>query len=248
MQALVRAEAETGQGYVERQRHGPAIEDGHGQAAIGKRFAPHLQWPFGVDAIALAPGRVLIERDDLAIEENAAGFGGHIGEVVAGEQGRAQHGPETHVGPVLRPIHAAVADLQHVRIVPVAGAGEGAETGLLEADPGHRGVVICDVASGAPGVAADRGTPAPNGLPAAVGEREHNRTAGVDQGVVHGAVDLFHHDAGFLVIVAGARLEKPGVGAEVIFEEVDTPLRVGVGILLLVAERAFKAGTGLVAG
>src|SRR5712675_759836 len=58
--------------------------------------------------------------------------------------------------------HAAVADFEHVGIVPVAGLGERGECVLPKADGGHGIPSIADVAGGTPSVAADFGSPLPN--------------------------------------------------------------------------------------
>ena len=75
------------------------------------------------------------------------------------------------MGAVFFGLHAAIADFEHVGIVPVARAGEGRKTCLGEADCCHGGVVVFDVAGGAPRVAADDGSPAPDRLPAILAER-----------------------------------------------------------------------------
>ena len=54
---------------------------------------------------------------------------GHIGDVGADQQRRGKHGPHAEVSAVLLGGHAAVADFQHVGIVPVAGTGIALEAG-----------------------------------------------------------------------------------------------------------------------
>ena len=58
-----------------------------------------------------------------------------VRKIVAGqEQRRGKHRPQAHVRAVLVGLHAAVADFQHVRIVPVARPGVFREARLAEAD------------------------------------------------------------------------------------------------------------------
>ena len=53
----------------------------------------------------------------------AVNLGLHVGQVVAGQQWRGQHGPHGKVRAVLGQRQLAVAHFQHVGIVPVAGPG-----------------------------------------------------------------------------------------------------------------------------
>ena len=57
------------------------------------------------------------------IGEDGERVGRHLGEVVARQQRRGEHRPQAHVGAVFVQGQLAVADLEHVGIVPVAGAG-----------------------------------------------------------------------------------------------------------------------------
>ncbi len=139
------------------------------------------------------------------------------------------------MGPVLGPGHAAVADLQHVRVVERPGLGvvRQALVGLRDGD--HALPVVADVTGGAPGV-ADRLRPVPRPGAAPLADAVEDRAAGLLQGVAHGLVPGPGVDA--LVV------------AVVVLEVVDAPGRPQVGVLLLVAEPAGEAldVTGVVAG
>jgi len=56
-------------------------------------------------------------------------------------------------------VEAAVADFEHIRIVPVTGAGGLFEAVLGEADLGDRRPLVADIEVGAPHIGADGGCP-----------------------------------------------------------------------------------------
>ena len=115
-----------------------AVEEADGVAAIGQRLGPDFDGAFLGDADALFAELVLIDGDDFFVHEDVGDRRLHVADVVAGEQGRGQQAPEAHVGLVFGVGHAAVADFQHVGVVPVAGAGVLLAAGLeFEADVLH---------------------------------------------------------------------------------------------------------------
>src|ERR1700761_2882978 len=114
----------------------------------------------------------------------------HVAKVVAGEQRSSEDGPEAHVGSVLVERHSAVADLEHVWIVPVSGARVAGEPGLREADERHAIVLIGDVAGSAPEVSADLRAPLPNVAHTVLAETENDGPACGGQGLVHLTVRL----------------------------------------------------------
>ena len=146
-------------------------------------------------------------------------------------------------------VEFAVADFEHVGIVPMAGAGVGFEALLLAEDGVDAVPVGIDVAGGAPEVAAERGRPLPHGVPAVLAEREDDGAAGGLEGFAHFVVGG-HHEAHLLGLVVGRLLlhDRGDEAAEVVFEVVDAPGGVDFGVLLLVAERAVVAGAGFGAG
>src|SRR6185369_8630576 len=132
----------------------------------------------------------------------------------------------------------AVADLQHVRVVPVAGTGVLRETavGLRLGD--HARPLVGDVAGGAPEV-PDRLGPGPRLVLTPFADRVRDGPAGLREGVPHRLVPLLRVDA--LVV------------AVVVLQVVDTPGGEQVRVLLFVVQRAGKtrgvaglrAGTGV---
>src|SRR5580700_10089562 len=142
--------------------------------------------------------------------------------------------------------HAAVADFHHVRIVPVAGPGEGFEANLQVEDFDKAefaaasiwpffvaGPVVADVAGGAPEI-ADAIAPEPGlgGTPLA--HAEDDGTAGGEKRVAHGRIGFFG--------VAFPRI------APIVFQVIDAPAGILERVLMLVALTARPSGTGLGAG
>src|SRR4029077_14379352 len=104
----------------------------------GKFSGPDLLLAGLPDAFALMSRWILIDRDDLAIREDVANGWGHVAHVVAGNQWRRQPRPDAHMSPALCVRHVAVADLQHVGIVPVSGPAIRYDPVLTEAVVAHR--------------------------------------------------------------------------------------------------------------
>ena len=60
------------------------------------------------------------------------------------------------MGPVFGICHAAITDLEHVRIVPVTWSSIGRQSHLqIETNVRHRFPVVADIAGSSPGVATD---------------------------------------------------------------------------------------------
>ena len=137
------------------------VEDGDGHGSAGERAGPDFDFTVSVDAAGLVAEAVLIDGDDVSVGEDGLDFRLHVGQVIAGEQGRGEHGPHGEVGAVLGEGELAVADFEHVGVVPVAGACVFFKSGLLLKDGVDAVPVGIDVAGGAPGVAAEGGRPFP---------------------------------------------------------------------------------------
>ena len=97
--------------------------------------------------------------------------------------GRGEDGPQAHMGAVFIGGHAAVADLQHVGIVPVSRAGVFGDRRLGIDDLHHPLVGVVYVAGGAPQIATDLRAPLPHALAAVLAEAVHDRTLGGPQGI-----------------------------------------------------------------
>ena len=119
-----------------------SIEHANGFRAIGERARPNFQWTFGPNSIGLIAERILVDGDHFFICKQRDGFGRHLREVVACEQRRGEKRPKAHVRAIFVGFHAAIADFQHVRIIPVSGESKLGKSGLTESDIGHAGIAI----------------------------------------------------------------------------------------------------------
>src|SRR5258706_3890100 len=123
--------------------------------------------------MALLALGLLIDSDDLGVGQVFLGLGGHGSQVVSCEQGRGQDRPKRHVRTIFVAFHAAVANLQHVWIVPVSGTGKFLQAILAESNHRHSVVVIRDVSRGAPEISGSR-TPTPRSFHAPVANAEYD--------------------------------------------------------------------------
>ena len=200
------------------------------------------------DALAGLAEGVLVDGDDLFVHQDGLVGSGHLAEVVSGQQGGGEDGPEGHVDLVLVGGHSAVADFEHVGVVPVAGAAVLCDVGLLVGDEDHLAVGVVDVVGGAPHLAADGGAKLPGFVEAVLAEAVEDGAVGGLEGVAHLAVGGEHEviRRGDVAVVGGGELAHVVLhGAEVVLEEVDAPGGVHRGVLLLVAEAAFVTAAGL---
>src|SRR5260370_5469024 len=90
-------------------------------------------------------------------------------------------------------VHAAVADLKHVRIVPMSRSGKARQTCLPKTNRLHPRVMVVNVASGTPEIAAYACAPLPHGVVAVLAEAVDDWTAGAAQGIAHLDVGVHHH-------------------------------------------------------
>src|SRR5450432_1666161 len=218
-----------------------AVEKTNGQAAIGQRLRPDFHRAILRYTNALLAKLVLIHRDHFLVHQDIGDRGLHVADVVAGQQRRGQQAPQAHVGLVFDVGHAAVADLQHVGVVPVADAGVLLAAGLeLEADVVHGLPTVVDVAGGAPQIAADFVAPLANIQVAVLAKAVDNGAAGVRQRIPHLGVGGGHGGLAVVVNLRGA--------APVVLQIVDAPGGVSLGILLFVLVAAFVIGAGPRAG
>jgi hypothetical protein len=100
-------------------------------------------------------------------------------------QRRLQHAPQAHVQAIFVGGHPAIADLEHVRVVPVARLGMLDDLKLSEADALHRFPAVADVEGSAPQIAAGLGAPLPHVARAVIAEAIDDGAAGLQQCVAH---------------------------------------------------------------
>src|SRR5215472_9355178 len=97
--------------------------------------------------------------------------------------------------------HPAIADLQHVRIVPVPGPNVRIDIKLTKADAVHRLPAIADVPGGAPQIAPDFAAPRPHIIATVLAEAEYDGSASFEQRIAHFLVHGLHF--GVLVNAVG---------------------------------------------
>ncbi len=184
---------------------------------------------------ALPAQRVLVDGDDVLVAQDVEGRRGGLAQIGADEQRRGHDRPQGEVRAVLGVRHAAVADLQHVGVVPVAGARMGGEREVLLEDRQHRTPAVADVTGGPPQV-ADVRRPLPRLVLAPFADAVDDGPPGRLEGVAHGAVALLRVDAEVVAVV--------------VLEVVHAPVGELLCVAVLVAERAreSRAVAGLEAG
>ena len=99
---------------------GCAVDEADSDSSAAERLSPHAEVAALPHAVALFAERVLVNGDGFFAGEQAPVGIAHLAKIVAGEQRRGQQHPKRHVRLVLVERHTAVADLQHVGIVPVS--------------------------------------------------------------------------------------------------------------------------------
>ena len=125
--------AETEAGEVEVEGVGGVavaadVDDGDGDGSALEIAGPDFDFAVRVGVAGLVAEWILVDGDDVFVGEDGGDLGLHLGEVVAGEKGSGEHGPHGEVGAVFFEREFAVADLEHVGVVPVAGACVGLES------------------------------------------------------------------------------------------------------------------------
>src|SRR6185437_9394643 len=216
------------------------VEEGDGDVAVGQGFGQDVQAAGGGDHGALFAEAVLVDGDDVLVGQDRQGGAGGVGDVGAGDQGCGHLRPQRELGLLFGGAHA-VADFQHVRVVPVPGTGIGGQAHVAVEDGEHAAEAGVDVTGGAPGV-PDARAPGPRALEAPVAQAEQDRPAGGGQCVAHRGVAAL----GAGTAVTGL-IDAVGV-AVVVLEVVHAPGGEGVRVGGFVAEVAGVAGAGHGAG
>src|SRR5581483_1091560 len=222
-----------------------AVEEDHGLGGeiVTEGFAPDLVGADGAGVVddldAFLAGGILVDGDGLGVGEDGERLGGHAGEVIAHDERRGHDAPHGEMRLVLNGGHATAADFEHVGIVPTTRSS-GVGGGAVRIDVGnHAGVVVADVAGGAPVIAQD-GRPRLVGLGISVlaaAEAEQDGPAGFHQRVAHAAI--VHLGVG-----------ADGQVAVVLLQVVGAPLGIGVGVDVFIEVTAglVLAGVGAVIG
>src|SRR2546423_14679116 len=139
------------------------------------------------------------------------------------------------MGSVFGITHVAVADFQHVRVIPVSGPRIGGKFVLSKADFRHRVPGITNISRCPPEISAYVRSPFPNLLPAVLAQAIDDGTSTSLQRLSHFLIDGLH----FLVCI------KIASAAPVILQIVDSPGGLTARVLLLVPITAFITGPGV---
>src|SRR6266481_430865 len=174
-------------------RAGMSIEDADRLGSICKRTRPNLNRPNGTYTISLSACAVLIYGYDVFVGKQSDGLRGHGGKIVSGKQRRSENSPQAHVRSILVGVHAAVADFEHVRIVPMSRSGKARQRCLAKTNRLHARVMVVDVASGTPEIAAYACAPLPHRVVAILAEAVDDWTTSATHGIAHLDVGVNHH-------------------------------------------------------
>src|ERR1019366_1111685 len=198
---------------------------------------------------SLAAELVLVDCDDVFVGEDGLDLGLHVGQVISGEKRRGEYCPHGEVGAVLSQGEIAVADFEHVGIVPVARPRVFGQASLLADDVVNAAPIGPHVTGGAPEVAAEGGRPLPNRIPSVLAEGVDDRVVGGLKGLAHLVVGGKHevHPRGLVVRGLGQH-DVLAKAAKVVLEVVDAPGSVELGVLDFVVQRGWVAGAGFASG
>src|SRR5215469_3200291 len=150
------------------------------------------------------------------------------------------------MSPILFRVHAAIADLEHVRIVPVSRACEPRQASLAEANLRHTRVLIRYISRSPPEVAADVSSPTPDSVVAVLAQAIDDWTAGASQRIPHLDVGIYHDLVS--CFRRGRRLHLLAKAAQIVLQVVDSPRSIRLRVLFLVSEAPFELRAGLRAG
>src|SRR5689334_11942673 len=130
----------------------------------------------------------------------------------------------------------AVADLQHVGIVPMAWFCIGRQLILSKPYPRHRIPGVAYIAGRSPQVAANVGAPFPNVQAAILAKAVYDGTPGRLKSVAHLLIDSRH-------LFVGVKRSR---SAPIVLKVVDAPGGIGASVLIFMAVAAFipRAGVG----
>src|ERR1700731_96556 len=138
-----------------------AIQQDHGAASILHLLDPDFQIAIFEYAAALAAQGILIHRDHFLVGKDVVDLRLHVTQIVARNQRRSKDGPQAEVGAGFLSGHAAVAHLEHVRIVPMSRSSVTLDSVLQVEDVEHAEVMlvfalplVANIPGGAPKISA----------------------------------------------------------------------------------------------
>ena len=203
----------------------PSVEEdgGNTRSGVREQYTPHLTCPVYETLVSLNPQWVLVDGDGVGVCEDAFSVRGHVNDVAANEERRLHETPQTEVGLVFRGCHTSIPHLKHVRVIPSIGPSVQPPLVIQVCSIDHGVPIVRDITSGSPTV-THRGSPRGWIVLAPLTQRVKYRPSSIVQGHLHNRIAYL----GSNIIVV----------AVVVFEVVDFPLGVGLGVLDLVQERA----------
>ena len=210
----------------------PVEEDGgNTRSRVREWSAPHLTCPVYETLVSLDPQWVLVDGDGVGVCEDAFSIGGHVNDIAADEERRLHETPETEVGLIFRGRHPSIPHLKHVRVVPSIGPCVQPPLIILVSSIDHGLPLVRDITSGSPTV-THCGSPHGWIVLAPLTQRVKYRPSSIVQGLLHDGIAFLGSNSVVVTVV--------------VFEVVDFPLGVGLGVLGLVREGAGSPRTRLV--
>lgn len=230
------------------------VAQAHGFAAVGHRFDHEERVRRQGDDFGGLSQRVLVHFDHFGVAQDVQREFIEAAHISAVDEGRGHEAPEGHEGVLFVGRQGAGgglalvggvadhADLQVVRVVPRAGARILPVRGVAQGDFEDPVQLEAQVIGRAPAVAADGFAPFPNFAHAVLAKVEHDVAGLLFQQVPHLAIGLLQGVQGF---VPRGDL---GVGAPIVFEEVEAPIGESPGVERFVSIGAREARAGAGAG
>src|SRR5438477_1181361 len=154
-----------------------AVERGDHPMTGSELADPDFRLAVAACAPALFAKRVLIDGHDLRCGEDLAHVIRHRAEVVSGHERRCEHRPHREVRAALVSSQLAVANLQHVRVIPVVRPSERMELGLTIEDREDARPVGLNVPARAPEMTELTG-PFPRPRTSPLADRQDDRPPG----------------------------------------------------------------------
>src|SRR4051794_36075947 len=102
-------------------RRTAAIERSDYSLAVRHLAHPDLLLALLPNTLALRSALVLVDGDALHVHQDRFRLRRHVANVVARQQRSGQYCPQRHMRAIFVAAHSAVADLEHVRVVPMTG-------------------------------------------------------------------------------------------------------------------------------
>src|SRR4051794_17066409 len=161
-----------------------SIEQHDCAATVPHRLGPDFEITVLDNSLTFNSERVLIYRNHFFVGQDVVNFRFHIAQIVTRDQRRGKDRPQAEVSAIFFVGHAAIANLEHVGIVPVARAGKTVEPILQIEDVEHSKMVfvfalplIAYVTRGTPKISTHSFAPEPRFSSTPFTNAQHNGAA-----------------------------------------------------------------------